>query len=115
MLAPSGSESVAGPYLIEHTSSVRYHPAHVSRLLQATGWSPQQPTERATQRNEAAAQAQYTEPWPAIKKGRSRRVDRRLDRRIGLLAHPDAGIWNYLLRSLLGKRTRSSNRPTCFP
>lgn len=54
--------------VIERTYRVRYHPAHVSRLLRAIGWSPQHPTERATQRNEAAIEAWYAERWPAIKK-----------------------------------------------
>jgi transposase len=54
--------------VIELTFGVRYHPAHVSRLLRAIGWSPQQPTQRATQRNEAAIEAWFTERWPAIKK-----------------------------------------------
>ena len=48
---------------------VRYHPAHVSRLLRAIGWSVQQPIRRATQRDEAAVAAWYTERWPALKKG----------------------------------------------
>src|SRR5690242_16512561 len=32
---------------------VRYHPAHVSRLLRQCGWSPQQPVRRASQRDGA--------------------------------------------------------------
>jgi transposase len=52
---------------------VRYHPAHVSRLLRAAGWSPQRPIQRATQRDGAAIERWYAERWPALKKGRTRR------------------------------------------
>jgi transposase len=51
---------------------VRYHHAHVSRLLRAIEWSPQQPIERATQRQEEAIQTWYEERWPVLKKGPSR-------------------------------------------
>jgi transposase len=54
--------------LIERAFGVHYHPAHICRLLRAIGWSPQQPTERATQRDEAAIRAWLTERWPALKK-----------------------------------------------
>src|SRR5262249_58427784 len=60
--------------VIERVFGVRYHPAHVSRLLRAIGWSPQQPLVRATQRDEAAIAAWYTQRWPALKKGRTARV-----------------------------------------
>jgi transposase len=59
--------------VIERGFGVRYHPAHVSRLLRALGWSVQQPTRRATQRDQAAIAAWYTERWPALKKGRRRK------------------------------------------
>ena len=59
--------------VIEREFGVRYHPAHVSRLLRALGWSVQQPTRRATQRDQAAIAAWYTERWPALKKGRRRK------------------------------------------
>jgi transposase len=55
--------------VIERTFGVRYHPAHVSRLLRAINWSPQQPIERATQRKEEAIQAWYEDRWPALKRG----------------------------------------------
>ena len=48
---------------------VRYHPAHVSRLLRALKWSPQRPLQRATQRDAAAIERWYAERWPALKKG----------------------------------------------
>jgi transposase len=56
--------------VIEREFGVRYHPAHVSRLLRAVGWSVQRPIRRATQRDEAAIAAWYAERWPALKKGR---------------------------------------------
>jgi transposase len=54
--------------VIERSFGVRYHHAHVSRLLHAINWSPQQPIERATQRKEDAIQTWYAEQWPALKK-----------------------------------------------
>lgn len=47
---------------------VRYHPAHVSRLLRRLGWSVQKPIQRASQRDETAIAAWRTERWPALKK-----------------------------------------------
>jgi transposase len=55
---------------LETHFGVRYHPAHVSRLMRARGWSPQRPLQRATQRDETAIQRWYAERWPALKKGR---------------------------------------------
>ncbi len=52
---------------------VRYHPAHISRLLRAVGWSPQQPIQRATQRDAAAIAHWYAARWPALKRGLTRR------------------------------------------
>ncbi len=52
--------------VIEREFGVRYHPAHVSRLLRAVGWSVQRPIRRATQRDEAAIAAWYAERWPAL-------------------------------------------------
>lgn len=57
--------------VIERVFGVRYHPAHVCRLLRAVGWSPQQPVRRASQRDEAAIRAWLEERWPALKKGPS--------------------------------------------
>ncbi len=62
--------------VIEREFGVRYHRAHVSRLLRALHWSPQQPIRRATQRDEAAIAAWYAERWPALKKGRKPRDER---------------------------------------
>lgn len=54
--------------LIHDEFGIRYHPAHVSRLLKQIGWSPQRPLVRATQRDDAAIAAWYAERWPALKK-----------------------------------------------
>ena len=58
--------------VIEREFGVRYHPAHVSRLLRAIGWSVQRPIRRAAQRDEAAIAAWYAERWPALKRGRTK-------------------------------------------
>jgi transposase len=42
--------------VIQWAFGVQYHPAHVSRLLRAIGWSLQRPRRRASQRQEAAIQ-----------------------------------------------------------
>ncbi len=52
--------------LIKQEFGIRYHPAHVSRLLRAVGWSPQKPLRRATQRDEAAIARWTTARWPAL-------------------------------------------------
>lgn len=54
--------------VIERTFGVRYHPAHVSRLLRAERLSVQHPIEQATQRDEQAIVAWRNEQWPALKK-----------------------------------------------
>jgi transposase len=58
-----------GAEVIRRAFAVRYHPAHVSRLLHAVRPSVQRP--RATQRNEAASQAWGQERWPAVEKKRA--------------------------------------------
>lgn len=52
--------------VIQREFGVRYHPAHVCRLLRLVGWSPQKPVARASQRDEAAIRAWLTERWPAL-------------------------------------------------
>jgi transposase len=54
--------------VIQRTFGVHYSAEHIRRRLQTTGWSVQQPIERATQRNEQAIEQWYEECWPAIKK-----------------------------------------------
>jgi transposase len=55
--------------VIHRTCGVWYHPAHVSRLVGALGLSAQKPSERATQRDEAAVERWDRERWAALKKG----------------------------------------------
>lgn len=54
--------------VIWRTFGVSYHPAHVSRLLRSVRLSVQQPTLRATQRDEQAIAAWKDQRWPALKK-----------------------------------------------
>ena len=59
--------------LIERELGIRYHPGHVSKLLQSWKWSSQKPEKRARQRDEAAIEEWVKERWPAIKKEGGRR------------------------------------------
>lgn len=52
--------------IIRRECGVRYHPAHVSRLLRALDWSLQRPIKRASQRKEAAIAAWNEERRPAL-------------------------------------------------
>jgi transposase len=54
--------------VIARTYGVRYHPAHVWRILRGEGWSCQKPERRAKERDEAAIQRWRTARWPHIKK-----------------------------------------------
>jgi transposase len=54
--------------VIARTCGVRYHPAHVWRILRGEGWSCQKPERQAKERDEAAIQRWRTERWPHIKK-----------------------------------------------
>ncbi len=56
--------------LIRRQFGVRYHPAHVSRLVRALGFSLQKPERRAYQRDEEAIRRFKEERWPELKKGR---------------------------------------------
>jgi transposase len=63
-------------WLIQQHFGVSYHPAHVSRLLRALGWTPQVPDVEASQRD-AEAIAEWTETrLPALQK-RPKRKDAR--------------------------------------
>ena len=57
--------------VIQEEFGVHYSPSQVSRLLKALEWTPQQPIERASQRDEAAIKAWRTERWPLLKKRRA--------------------------------------------
>ena len=52
---------------IQREVGVRYHPAHISRLLRQEGLSVQKPIKRATQRKEAEIAAWPADRWPALR------------------------------------------------
>lgn len=54
--------------LIEIEFGVFYHKSHVARLLKELKWTPQQPVERATQRNEEAIADWRKHVWSDMKK-----------------------------------------------
>jgi transposase len=54
--------------LIEDQCGVRYHEAHVWRLLRQLGWSCQRPTGKALERDEEAIQRWKKIEWPRLKK-----------------------------------------------
>jgi len=54
--------------VIEKITGVRYHPAHVWRLLRKLGWSLQRPAKRARERNEEGIRRWKAEVWPRLKK-----------------------------------------------
>jgi transposase len=62
--------------LIEELCGVRYHEAHVWRILRRLGWSCQRPTGRALERNEQAIREWKKVAWPRIKKKPSARSAR---------------------------------------
>jgi len=52
--------------VIQEEFGVRYHKAHVGRLLQGLRWTPQMPITRAVQRDEAAVMRWRQETWPHL-------------------------------------------------
>lgn len=56
--------------MIEIEFGVSYHKSHVARLLKELNWTPQQPVERATQRNEEAVTDWRKHVWSDMKKKR---------------------------------------------
>ena len=54
--------------LIRERFGVDYHPAHVSRLLSAMGFSCQRPSRRAIERDEEKIRHWKRYKWPALKK-----------------------------------------------
>jgi transposase len=56
--------------VIRREFGVRYHPAHVSRLVRKLGLSLQKPSRRANQRDEEAIERWKEKRWPSLKKGR---------------------------------------------
>jgi transposase len=63
--------------VIEDEFGARYHKGHVSRLLKALHWTPQQPIKRAIQRDEDAIRRWRAETWPELRR-RARRERRTL-------------------------------------
>lgn len=62
--------------VIHRFTGVRYHPAHVWRLLQWLGFSWQRPERRARERDERKVRQWLRTVWPAIKKNANRRAAR---------------------------------------
>ena len=60
--------------VIQREFGVRYHPAHISRLLRQEGLSVQKPIRRASQRKEAEIAAWRDETWPALQAKPRRRT-----------------------------------------
>jgi len=56
--------------VIEQEFGARYHRSHVARLLKELKWTPQQPIERATQRDEPEISRWREEIWLEMKKKR---------------------------------------------
>ena len=56
--------------VIELEFGVTYHRSHVARLLKELKWTPQQPVERAAQRNEKEITSLREENWLEMKKKR---------------------------------------------
>lgn len=54
--------------VIYRTFRVRYHSAHVSKILHAMRWSPQKPERRAKERDDKAIAGWVRYKWPHIKK-----------------------------------------------
>jgi transposase len=64
--------------LIERRFGVRYHPAHVWKLLHSLGWSARKPQRRARERDEAEIEGWHRERWPHIERGAPAGPPRRL-------------------------------------
>ena len=54
--------------LMRERFDVDYHPAHLSRLMSAMGFSCQRPTRRAIERDEEKIRHWKRHKWPALKK-----------------------------------------------
>src|ERR1700688_5052613 len=67
--------------LIEDQCGVRYHAAHVWRIMRQLGWSCQRPTGRALERDEEAIRYWKRVRWPQLKKSALRAAHHRLHRR----------------------------------
>ena len=60
--------------VIRREFRVRHHPAHVSRILRAIGWTVQKPVKRSTKRDEAAITAFREEHSPSLRTKPRRRT-----------------------------------------
>jgi len=54
--------------LIAQECGVKYHPAHVWRILRELGWSCQRPAKRALERDEEKIERWKKKRWPKLKK-----------------------------------------------
>jgi transposase len=54
--------------LIQRKFAIRYHRAHVGRLMHSLHWSPQKPERRALERKEAEIERWKKKDWPRVKK-----------------------------------------------
>lgn len=54
--------------VIQREFGVAYHPDHVWKILRSLKWSPQQPEQRARERDEAAIERWRKQDWPRLKK-----------------------------------------------
>lgn len=54
--------------VIHRRFGVRYHRAHVGRLMHGIGWSHQKPERRAIERDEEAIRRWKRQVWPRVKK-----------------------------------------------
>lgn len=59
--------------VIRDRFSIHYHPDHIGRLLHRMGWTPQKPTRRAMERDQAAIRTWIKREWPRVKKTPSAR------------------------------------------
>ena len=66
--APDGWTGPLVRDMIQRLFAVDFHPEYVPRLLHQLGWSPQQPEQRARERNEADIARWRRESWPRLKK-----------------------------------------------
>src|SRR5262245_42542018 len=66
--------------VIRQQFGVRYHTAHVWKVLTAVGWSCQKPERRAVERDEVASARWMQQDWPRIKKRRAPRRPSRVRR-----------------------------------
>jgi transposase len=66
--------------LLAKQFGVKYHPAHMSRLLKRIKYSVQEPIQQASQRNEEAIATWKEQRWPQLKQSPARGANSRLRR-----------------------------------